>query len=323
MDTVLVTGGAGYVGSHACKALARRGMLPVTFDSLVTGHRAAVKWGPFEHGDLADRSRLGDVIQTYKPKAVLHFAASAYVGESVTDPAKYYRNNVGATLSLLECLRGSDCRKIVISSSCATYGIPDRLPLTEDTPQAPINPYGRSKLMVEHILQDYCQSYDLAGTALRYFNAAGADLENEIGESHDPETHLIPLVLQAAGSPETPLTMMGDDYPTPDGTCIRDYVHVTDLADAHVKAIGYLADAHGFSAFNLGTGHGYSVRSIIDTVEDVTRLAVAVKRGARRPGDPAALIASTVKAQEVLGWTAQHSDIGTIVRTAWAWANTR
>ena len=319
MDTVLVTGGAGYIGSHTCKALARSGFLPVTYDSLVTGNRWAMKWGPFEHGDLADRERLIDVIRAYAPKAVIHFAASAYVGESVTAPAKYYRNNVAGTLSLLECLRLSDCKRLVFSSSCATYGIPDRLPISETSTQAPINPYGWTKLIVEQMLQDYSRAYGFAHVALRYFNAAGADPENEVGECHDPETHLVPLVLQAAADPQRPVTIFGSDYPTPDGTCIRDYIHVADLATAHVLALKYTADRTGFSAFNLGTGNGYSIKKIIETVKRVTNLAVATSQGPRRVGDPAELVASATKAGEVLGWTPQHSEIDTIVQTAWAW----
>ena len=230
---VLVTGGAGYIGSHACKALSQAGYLPVTYDNLVYGHEWAAKWGPLEQGDILDRARLEEVMNRYSPKAVMHFAAFAYVGESVTDPGKYYRNNVLGSLTLLEAMRGHDVRHLVFSSTCATYGIPDSLPIQENAPQNPINPYGASKLFVERMLKDFEAAHGISSIALRYFNAAGADPDNEIGESHDPETHLIPLVLDAASGRRSDVTIFGTDYPTPDGTCIRDYIHVSDLADAH------------------------------------------------------------------------------------------
>lgn len=316
---VLVTGGAGYIGSHTCKALAQAGYLPIAYDNLVTGNRSAVKWGPIEHGDIADQDRLLDVIDRYRPSGAVHFAASAYVGESVTDPAKYYRNNVGGTLVLLECLRLSGINRIVFSSTCATYGIPAILPITEASPQEPINPYGRTKLMVERVLQDYVAAYGFSTVALRFFNAAGADLQNEIGECHEPETHLIPLVLGAALDPGKPIMLFGTDYPTADGTCIRDYIHVNDLAAAHVRALDYTGSAPRFSAFNIGSGNGYSVREVIETAKRLTNLEIATRLGPRREGDPAALVASAERAREALGWQPEYSDIDTIVRTAWSW----
>lgn len=317
--TVLVTGGAGYVGSHACKALARAGYLPVTYDSLVTGHERAVKWGPLERGDILDRARIDHVIAEYRPSVVMHFAALAYVGESVTDPGKYYRNNVAGSLTLLEAVRDHGIEQIVFSSTCATYGIPDRLPIHENTVQRPINPYGGSKLMVERILADFGNAHGLRSMTLRYFNAAGADPENEIGEDHNPETHLIPLVLDAASGRRPNITICGTDYDTPDGTCVRDYTHVTDLAEAHVKALQTLERGASSDVCNLGTGSGVSVREVIDTVERVTGLKVPVRYGDRRPGDPAALFSDTRKACEKLGWTPRITKFDDVIRTAWAW----
>ena len=318
---ILVTGGAGYIGSHACKALAQAGFTPVTYDSLVYGHEWAVKWGPLEKGDILDRARLDEVIATYKPEAAIHFAAFAYVGESVGDPAKYYRNNVVGTLSLLDALRTHGVSRVVFSSTCATYGVPERVPITEDTPQAPINPYGASKLMVERILADYGAAYGLKSVALRYFNAAGADPDREIGEAHDPETHLIPLVLDTALSKLPSITVFGDDYPTEDGTCIRDYIHVSDLADAHVKAMTALASGLPRLAYNLGTGEGHSVAKIIDTACAVTGREIRVEKGPRRQGDPPSLVADSSNAQRDLGWTPQHTDIADVIRTAWRWTS--
>lgn len=317
--TVLVTGGAGYIGAHACKALAGAGYRPVVYDNLIYGHEGAVKWGPFEKGDILDGARLAGVIGRHKPFAVMHFAAFAYVGESVTDPAKYYRNNVVGTLSLLDAMRAYGVDRIVFSSTCATYGIPDTMPISEDTPQKPINPYGASKLMIEQVLSDYGDAYGLKSMALRYFNAAGADAQGEIGECHDPETHLIPLVLDAASGARPHVTILGDDYPTPDGTCIRDYVHVTDIAEAHVRALDQLGKGTLRRACNLGTGSGSSVAEVIAAAEKVTGRSIPVVRGPRRPGDPAQLLADARLSNRELGWTARHSSLEHILETAWRW----
>lgn len=317
--TVLVTGGAGYVGAHGCKALAAAGYIPIAYDNLVHGHEHAVQWGPLERGDIADRDRLDAVIRQHRPAAVMHFAAFAYVGESTSDPGKYYRNNVGGTLSLLEAMRSHGIDKLVFSSTCATYGEPQLVPIREDEPQQPINPYGKSKLMVEEILGDFGRAHGLKSTVLRYFNAAGASADGEIGECHDPETHLIPLALAAASGEGPELTVFGTDYPTPDGTCVRDYVHVEDLADAHVRALELVGKSAVSGAYNLGTGSGVSVRQILDAVERVTGKAVPHRFGPRRPGDPPVLVSDVSRARAELGWVARRSDIDTIIRTAWAW----
>ena len=316
---VLVTGGAGYIGSHACKALAAVGYLPVAFDNLIYGHEGAVRWGPLEVGDILDRARLDEVIARYEPAAIMHFAAFAYVGESVAEPGKYYRNNAAGSLNLLEAARDSGIASFVFSSTCATYGTPDRIPVSENARQDPINPYGASKLMVERMLADFGRAHGLKSAALRYFNAAGADPDAEIGEDHDPETHLIPLALDAAAGRRGPLTVFGTDYDTPDGTCIRDYIHVSDLADAHVKALEALDGGMPSGAFNLGLGRGFSVREVISAAERETGLEVPVNFGPRRPGDPAALIGDPARAREALGWRPQFTEIGEILRTAWAW----
>lgn len=319
MKNILVTGGAGYIGSHACKALAAAGYRPVTFDNLVYGHEWAVRWGPLEIGDTTDQGRVIEVIEQYRPVAVMHFAAFAYVGESVVDPGKYYGNNVTGTLGLLRAMQHCGVDKIVFSSTCATYGMPETELLAEDHPQRPINPYGHSKLMVEQILRDYDTAHGLKSMSLRYFNAAGADLDGEIGEDHDPETHLIPLVLDAALGSRPDITIFGTDYDTPDGTCIRDYIHVADLAEAHVLALQALDDRYDSDVLNLGTGAGYSVREVIDTASDVTGKTIPVRTGSRRAGDPAHLVASTGRANDTLGWMPRHSDLRTIVETAWDW----
>ncbi|NUJ81653.1 UDP-glucose 4-epimerase GalE [Methylocystis sp. FS] len=316
---VLVTGGAGYIGSHACKALSKAGCLPIVFDSLVYGHEWAVKWGPLERGDILDRARVDEVIAHYRPSAIMHFAAFAYVGESVTDPGKYYRNNVVGSLNLLEAARDHGVDKFVFSSTCATYGVPDRLPITEDTPQWPINPYGASKLMIERMLADFGAAHGLRSIVLRYFNAAGADPDGEIGEWHDPEPHLVPLVLDAASGRRPNVTVFGTDYDTPDGTCIRDYIHVTDLAEAHAKALSALETGSQSAVYNLGNGQGFSVLDIVNAVERVTGLTVPASRGERRAGDPAALVSDTALARDELGWQPQIASIDDIVRTAWAW----
>jgi len=318
-NTILVTGGAGYVGAHACKALDSAGYQPVVLDNLVYGHEQAVRWGAFERGDIADRTRLDEVFERHKPMAVMHFAAFAYVGESVTEPGKYYRNNVAGTLSLLEAMRDHGVSQLVFSSTCATYGVPDKVPIPESAPQRPINPYGTSKLMVETMLRDFDAAHSIRSIALRYFNAAGADPDGDIGELHDPETHLIPLALDAVIGRGPPLTLFGDDYDTTDGTCIRDYVHVSDLADAHVLALQVLDQGGASDAYNLGTGNGVSVREVLAAVERVTGKPVPHSVGARRPGDPAELVSEARRAASELGWRPRLSDLDTIVSTAWAW----
>lgn len=316
---VLVTGGAGYVGSHVCKLLRSAGYTPVAYDSLETGHEEAVRWGPLEVGDLLDHERLAGVVREYRPEAVLHFAAYAYVGESVTDPGRYYRNNVGGTLSLLRTMVEQGLTRLVFSSTCATFGTPDRLPIGDDAPQAPINPYGASKLMVERILRDHDAAHQLRSVALRYFNAAGADPDAETGELHDPETHLIPLLLDVASGRRSTIEVYGDGYPTPDGSCIRDYVHVTDLADAHLRALRHLEAGGASAAMNLGTGTGSSVFEVVEQVRAITGADVPVAIRGPRPGDPAELVAAVERARTVLGWQPERSDLATIVADAWRW----
>jgi UDP-arabinose 4-epimerase len=321
-NEVLVTGGAGYIGSHACKALAAAGFTPVVYDNLSRGFEWAVKWGPFERGDLLDQAQLETVIARHRPIAVMHFAAFAYVGESVAEPEIYYRNNVAGSLALLAAMRAQGVERMVFSSSCTTYGLQGAEPIVEDTPQAPVNPYGVTKLLAEQAMRDYAVAYGLRGVAMRYFNAAGADPDGEIGEAHDPETHLIPLVLEAAAD-GTPLTVFGDDYPTPDGTCIRDYVHVTDLADAHVRAVKSLDRPAGFTAFNLGTGQGLSNLEIIAAARRRTGRDIAFRMGPRRAGDPPVLTADPSKARKELGWTPRRSGVDDIIDTAWRWRLSR
>ncbi len=316
---ILVTGGAGYIGSHACKALAKAGYTPVTYDNLIYGHEWAVQWGPLVIGDIADPDHLRHTIQQYNPEAVMHFAAYAYVGESVQDPAKYYINNVSGTLQLLDVMREQTIHHLIFSSSCATYGTPSQLPITEDHDQNPINPYGRSKWMIETVLADYAKAYGLRSISLRYFNAAGADPDGLIGESHEPETHLIPLVLEAASGKRPYVTIYGDDYDTPDGTCIRDYIHVEDLANAHVLALEALQQGKVSKAYNLGNGNGFSIKEIIQSVERVTGLNVPVKMGPRREGDPASLIGSAETIKQELGWNPRFIVLDDIIKTAWNW----
>jgi UDP-arabinose 4-epimerase len=321
MTNVLVTGGAGYIGSHTCKALHAAGFKPVTFDNLKRGNIEAVKWGPLETGELADGARLREVIARHRPVAVIHFAALAYVGESNEDPAAYYRNNVGGTAELLGAMRDADVHRIVFSSTCAVYGTPESVPIRENMPYAPINPYGATKMVCERMLHESAQASPLRFTALRYFNAAGADPDGEIGECHVPETHAIPLVLESAAGAQKAFTIFGDDYPTPDGTCIRDYIHVADLADAHVKALRALMDGADTATFNIGTGRGWSVRELVDTAARVTEREVPVRVGPRRPGDPAELVADPGRAKERLGWVPRYPDLLAQVRHAWAWHN--
>ena len=323
MKTVLVTGGAGYIGSHACKALAEAGYVPVTLDSLIYGHRWAVRWGPFVQGDILDRQVLDQAFREFKPTAVMHFAAFAYVGESVTHPGKYYRNNVAGSLTLLEAMRDWNVDQLVFSSTCATYGMPDHSPISEDHPQRPVNPYGTSKHMVEQMLRDFGLAHGLRSIALRYFNAAGADHSAEIGEAHDPETHLIPLTLDAAAGIRPDITIHGDQYPTADGTCIRDYIHVADLAQAHLLALQALESGHAGGAYNLGNGRGYSVRQVIDVARAVTGQAIAVKTGAARAGDPPSLVGDPARIQKELGWRPLTPDLRDIVQSAWRWHRAR
>ena len=317
--SILVTGGAGYIGAHTCKALAKAGYMPVTYDNLVYGHPKAVRWGPLEKGDIGDQKKLEMVMQKYNPSAVMHFAAYAYVGESVIHPAKYYRNNATGTLSLLESMKRCGIDKIIFSSTCATYGMPGKIPIDENHPQKPINPYGRSKLMIEWILQDFAAAYDLKFISLRYFNAAGADPDAEIGENHDPETHLIPLVLDVASGNRKCLEIYGTDYETPDGTCIRDYIHVSDLANAHLLALEYLNDGGQSDAFNLGNGNGFSVREVISTALKVTGRDIPCLESEKRPGDPAVLIGSSEKIVNNLGWKVTYNSLEAIIKTAWRW----
>lgn len=320
MNVVLVTGGAGYVGAHACKALARAGLKPVTLDDLSAGNRDAVRWGPMEVGDVGDPSFVTATIRRHRPDCVMHFAARAYVGESVADPARYYAANVAGTLTLLDAMRREGVRRIVFSSSCAVYGAPTALPIDEEAPAAPINPYGRTKLIAEWALADHAAAYGLEWTALRYFNAAGADPDGEIGEDHDPEPHLIPLALRATLPGGAALRVLGTDYDTPDGTAIRDYIHVADLADAHVAALNHLARGGESGCFNLGAERGHSVREIVAAVERATGRRPATEMAPRRPGDPPRLIADARRAREVLGFApTRSSDIDTIVADAWRW----
>ncbi|MGI9294893.1 MAG: UDP-glucose 4-epimerase GalE [Pseudomonadales bacterium] len=315
----MVTGGAGYVGSHTCKALAQAGFLPIVLDNMIYGHEWAVKWGPCEIGDIADAGFVVEVIRKYRPIAVIHFAAFAYVGESVSQPEKYYKNNLSGTLALLEATIQSGVSRLIFSSTCATYGVPAGKTIPEDHPQRPINPYGRSKLMVEQVLRDYDSAYGFKSISLRYFNAAGADPDGELGEVHDPETHLIPLVLDAAIGRRPYITIFGTDYDTPDGTWVRDYIHVTDLADAHVRALRSLLDGAPTDAFNLGVGAGYSVRQVIDAATVISGQKIEIVEGDRRAGDPPYLIAEPGRARMLLGWQPALPELDDIIRTAWLW----
>ncbi|MGH8050665.1 MAG: UDP-glucose 4-epimerase GalE [Arenimonas sp.] len=319
MKNILVTGGAGYIGSHACKALALAGYTPVSFDNLVYGHREAVKWGPLVVADLLDQAAIANAILEYQPMAVLHFAAYAYVGESVENPGKYYRNNVLGSLNLLEAMRDAGMDKIIFSSTCATYGIPNQALISETHAQNPINPYGASKLMIEQMLRDFDRAHGLRSISLRYFNAAGADIDGEIGEEHDPETHLIPLVLDAAAGLRESITVYGSDYDTPDGSCIRDYVHVGDLANAHVLALQSLLKGADSNVYNLGNGQGYSVKQVIAAAETITGKKIPVNTGLRRAGDPPRLVGDAEKIKQSLGWSPQYAELVDIVATAWQW----
>ena len=321
---ILVVGGAGYIGSHTALALREAGFRTLVLDDFSTGHREALLGGDHVEIDLLDAARVEAALRAHRPDAVVHFAARCYVGESVRDPGLYWRNNVGGTLNLLQAMVGADVRRIVFSSTCATYGVPDTVPIEETCPQRPINPYGNSKLACEHLLQDFGPAHGLAAIALRYFNAAGADPRGRLGEDHRPETHLIPLALAAAARRRPPLQVYGDDYPTPDGTCIRDYIHVSDLATAHVLALqdlldGGVAAGTGFRAFNLGNGNGASVAEVVAACARVTGRDVPHEVVARRPGDPPRLVGSTARIAAALGWRPRHSALERIVADAWAW----
>lgn len=316
---ILITGGAGYIGSHINKMLAQKGYETVVFDNLVYGHREAVKWGVLEIGDLADEKRLDEIFKKYPIESVFHFAAYAYVGESVTEPSKYYNNNVANTLHLLDAMKKHDIKHIVFSSTCATYGVLQQMPVTEEMEQKPINPYGASKLMIERILSDYHKAYGLNYCCLRYFNAAGADPDGEIGESHDPETHLIPLILAAAAGDREFIKVFGTDYPTRDGSCIRDYIHVTDLADAHLRAMDYLKKGGESTCMNLGNCVGSTVLEVIEVARKVTGREIPMVLDNRRPGDPPILEGSAKKAEQLLGWKPKYGEIQVILEHAWKW----
>lgn len=322
MKNILVIGGAGYIGSHMVRMLAKQGYNPVVFDNLSKGHREAVANYPFELGDLGDKARLTEVFKKYGIEAVMHFAAFAEVGESVKEPSKYYHNNVAKVLDLLDALVENDIKYFVFSSTAATFGEPIRPKIDESHPQNPINPYGNTKLMVEKILADFDTAYGLKATALRYFNASGADDSGEIGESHNPETHLIPIVLQAAAGKRPSIKMFGTDYPTQDGTCVRDYVHVNDLARAHILALEKMFKDNVSERFNLGSGNGFSVAEIVKEAKRITGIDFTVEKAPRRDGDPAVLVADSAKAERILGWKPQYN-LTRIIETAWNWEQHR
>ncbi|MGO6730208.1 UDP-glucose 4-epimerase GalE [Rhizobium ruizarguesonis] len=317
-ETVLVVGGAGYIGSHTCLDLANKGYAPVVFDNFSNGHREFVKWGPAEEGDIRDRARLDEVLAKHKPAAILHFAALIEVGESVKDPVSFYENNVIGTLTLLSAAQAAGINAFVFSSTCATYGLPQSVPLDETHRQVPINPYGRTKYIVEQALADYDQYRSLRSVVLRYFNAAGADFEGRIGEWHQPETHAIPLAIDAALGRRQGFKVFGSDYETRDGTCVRDYIHVLDLADAHVRAVEYLLKGGDSVALNLGTGTGTTVKELLGAIEDVSNRPFPVEYIGRREGDSHTLVANNDKARDVLGWVPQY-DLSEIIRSAWDW----
>jgi UDP-glucose-4-epimerase GalE len=318
---ILITGGAGYIGSHAVKLCLARGHDVWVYDNLCFGHRQAVPAARLVVGDLCEVQRIDHVLVERQIEAIMHFAAFAFVGESVREPAKYYQNNLVNALNLMECARRHGISRFVFSSTAATYGVPQQMPITEDMPQQPINPYGTTKLAVEHALADYARAYGWGFAALRYFNASGAAADGSIGEDHEPETHLIPLVIYAAMGKRQQIEVFGTDYPTADGTCVRDYIHVDDLAEAHLLALEKLGPGTELR-LNLGIGRGYSVREVIRTVEEVTGKSVAVKEGPRRPGDPPVLVASSDKARKELGWQPRYTELRPIVETAWNWHRT-
>lgn len=318
-NEILVVGGAGYIGSHMCKYLWRRGYRPIVLDNLVYGHRAAVQWGPFVKGDIGDAVVLDRVFSEYDIKGVLHFAAYAYVPESVADPLKYYRNNVANTINLLQAMVAHGVNRLIFSSSCATYGNSDGTPMSESHVQQPIHPYGRTKWMVEQILDDFEAAYGMRAVCLRYFNAAGADPDGQLGEDHRPETHLIPIILKTAMGQREFLSVYGDDYPTRDGTCVRDYIHVEDLAQAHLLALESLLAGGAGGKYNLGNGDGFTVQEVLDRTRRITGEAIPTRIEARRPGDVPVLIGSSEKAIQELGWRPEFSDLDVIIKTAWDW----
>ena len=318
-NAILVTGGAGYVGAHTCKALSRGGYLPVVIDNLSTGHESFVRWGPLIKADIRDTDAVANAINTFNVDAVLHFAASAYVGESVLDPQKYYENNVAGALSLLAGMLAVGCRKIIVSSTCAVYGEPAEIPIRECAPKQPINPYGASKAMVERILEDYTRAYSLSSVMLRYFNACGADPEGDVGELRDPETHLIPRAMMAIQGYLADFSVFGTDYPTPDGTAVRDYIHVSDLADAHVAALARLSGRGECKSYNLGTSSGYSVKEVLDAIAAVTGEELRVGKGPRRAGDPPVLVADASLVRRDLDFVPKLSALNSIIATAWSW----
>ncbi|AXI44089.1 UDP-glucose 4-epimerase GalE [Sulfitobacter sp. SK011] len=322
MSNILVTGGAGYIGSHACKALKAAGFTPITYDNLITGWQDSVKFGPFERGDLLDRARLDQVFAQYQPVAVMHFAALSQVPESMAEPGKYWRNNVMGSLTLIEAAVAAGCLNFVFSSTCATYGDQDNVVLDENSAQFPINAYGASKRAIEEILRDFEASNDLRHVIFRYFNVAGADPDGEVGEFHQPETHLVPLMLDAIDGKRDALTIFGTDYDTPDGTCVRDYVHVCDLVDAHVLGLKWLKDGKGSRVFNLGTGSGFSVREVIDHSREVTNRAVPYNEGPRRAGDCVKLVSGSQRAIDELGWKPERSTLRQMITDAWRWHQT-
>lgn len=323
MSAILVTGGAGYIGSHAVRALANLNYKVIVLDNLVYGHKDAIVNPEVKliEGDISNKALVKDIIKTYNIEAVMHFAAYAYVGESVTDPTKYYNNNLASSILLLDAMHEAGCKNIIFSSTCASYGTPKYIPIDENHPQDPINPYGASKWMLERVIKDYHHAYGINYAFLRYFNASGCSVDGLIGEDHDPEPHLIPLILKAIKGERDAITVFGTDYETPDGTCVRDYIHVEDLADAHIKAFAYLLAGKGPVICNLGTGIGYSVKEMIDAAERATGLKVPVKYGERRPGDPSFLVANAEKAFNELGWKARYTNIEEIIATAWKWEN--
>jgi len=318
-QVILVTGGAGYIGSHTCKVLAQNSFQPVTIDNLVNGHKWAVNWGDMINGDIRDGHLLDSVFKKYQPCAVIHFAGFAYVRESIVNPGIYYENNVCGSISLLEAMRRNNCQNIIFSSSCATYGIPDTIPITENCPQKPISPYGRSKLMIEKILKDYQHAYGVNYVILRYFNAAGADPDGEIGEKHDPETHIIPLLIQTALKKRSCFEIFGTKFSTYDGTAIRDFIHVTDLAEAHLLSLQYLLDSGQSQTMNIGSGKGYSVKDIIKQICTISNAGIDFKESPANPGDPPILIANADKSYKILNWKPSRSNIEDIIQSAWKW----
>ncbi len=319
MTEILVVGGAGYIGSTMCKHLKKNGYQPIVLDNLITGHRQSVKWGPFFEGSIEDTALLNHIFTKHRPKAVMHFAAFCYVNESIKEPGKYYRNNVGATINLLQTMVEHNILNFIFSSSCATYGEPVEIPITENHPQHPINPYGKTKLMVEQIIADYNVAHDLQFVSLRYFNAGGADPDGELGEDHKPEPHLIPLVLRTAMGLRDKIYIFGDDYPTKDGTCIRDYIHINDIAQAHLLALERLLNRKPGGVYNLGNGGGYSVKEVIEVAQIVTGKQIQTEVVKRREGDPGILISTSDKAHKELGWEPKFTDLNYIIETAWHW----